>query len=138
MKRKGPLRHEILAACNEIGPEDGIDPRTNFRFARPRVPNRKALQLSAQVAETLQIVLAGECSDDLLRDLRVDGVRPAPHADHLVVTLTAPPDSPAHSEVAERLQRVTAFLRCEIAKAIHRRRVPRLSFHVVREGAGSS
>jgi ribosome-binding factor A len=138
MKRRGPLRKDLQAACSEIGPEDGVDPRTGFRLTRPRVRNRKALQLAAQAAETLQVVLAGECGDDLLRELRVESVRPGPHSDHLVVTVTASSDALDLAEAADRLQRVSAYLRSEVAAAVHRRRAPQLSFQVVRAEASAS
>jgi ribosome-binding factor A len=132
------LRKDLQAACSEIGPEDGVDPRTGFRLSRPRVRNRKALQLAAQAAETLRVVLAGECGDDLLRELRVEAVRPGPHSDHLVVTVTAPPDGVDLIEAADRLRRVSAYLRSEVAAAVHRRRAPRLSFEVARADSSAS
>jgi hypothetical protein len=45
---------------------------------------RKDLQLCRQVAETLQLVL-GDCGDDVLRDLHVVRVVPAPDASQLLV-----------------------------------------------------
>lgn len=126
-----PSRADLLAGCSEVGPDDGIDPRTGFHLSRPRVKNRKALQLCAQVAETLALVLAGEC-DDLLRDLGIVSVQPAPNSAALVVTLAAPTDiEPA--AVLERVQRVAGKLRHEVAAAIHRKRVPLLSYRLARD-----
>ena len=89
MKSRKPSRRQILSSCHEIGPDDGVDPRTFFRDpARPKT-NRKALQLCGQVARTLQAVLAGETGDDLLRELQVESVVPAPTSARLLVTLTA-------------------------------------------------
>jgi len=98
-----------------------------------RVENRKALQLCSQVAETLALVLAGECRDDLLRDLLVESVVPFPSASRLLVTLvpavsagTAPLE-----EYIEHLEQFKGLLRGEVASAINRRKVPDLVFRIL-------
>ena len=93
MKPKEPSREDLLSSCSEVGPEDGVDPRYTVRSPRPRVKNRKALQLCAQVAETLREVLGGDCGDEQLRDLTVQSVVPAPNSSRLLVTLTLAPGS---------------------------------------------
>jgi ribosome-binding factor A len=98
-----------------------------------RVPNRKALQLCGQVERTLASVLAGECGDDVLRDLVVESVVPAPNASRVLVTVYLAPHAPvldAH-QVYEHLERARGRLRREVAAAITRRRVPDLLFRVV-------
>ncbi len=130
MTSKEPSRRDLLAACSEIGPEDGIDPHTTFRLSRPRIKNRKALQLCAQIAETLSIVLAGECGDDRLRELCVVSVEPAPDSSRLLLTLAVAPDGPSSSDALAALERAGGKLRSEIAAAIHRKRVPLLTFRI--------
>jgi ribosome-binding factor A len=127
-------RKEILSSCAETGPEDGIDPRLSQREgSRKSVPNRKALQLCSQVAETLAGILAGECSDDLLRGLQVELVTPAPHSGRMRVTLSLDATVPGADvqQVQQRLEQARAWLRSKVAAAIHRRRVPDLVFNVV-------
>src|SRR5262249_35734345 len=99
-----------------------------------RVPNRKALQLCDQVAQTLGFVLVGECGDDLLRDLVVEAVVPAPNSAHLLVTVAMPADGPDPARVLEHLQAAMGMLRSEVAAAIHRKKVPLLTFRVARHG----
>jgi hypothetical protein len=41
------------------------------------------MQLCHQVAETLNCVLSGECRDEVLQNLQVLGVEPAPNASQL-------------------------------------------------------
>jgi ribosome-binding factor A len=130
MTSKEPSRKDLLATCSEIGPEDGIDPHLSFRPSRPRVKNRKALQLCAQIAETLSSVLAGECGDALLRELCVTSVVPAPDSSHLLVTLALVPDGPPLAEVQAHLERASGKLRSEVASSIHRKQVPLLTFHI--------
>jgi ribosome-binding factor A len=63
----------------------------------------------------------------------VSEVVPAPDSSHLLVTLTLAPSAEVWSaaEVLERLERQSAHLRAEIASAIHRRRVPQLTYRLM-------
>jgi ribosome-binding factor A len=95
--------------------------------------NRKALQLCSQVADTLNYVLSGECDDDLLRNLHVVNVVPAPNASQLLVTVA--PVVPLEKEfdaadVNQRLSAAAGRLRSEVASAITRKKTPRLLFVV--------
>lgn len=130
MNAKDPSRKDLLSACSEVGPEDGLDPRLDGRPVRERVKNRKALQLCAQIADTLNEVLAGECGDDLLRELAVVSVHPAPDSSRLLVTLAAPADGPPVEALRQRLDHAAGKLRSDVAAAIHRKRVPLLTFQV--------
>ncbi|HWG46467.1 MAG TPA: hypothetical protein VN688_27140 [Gemmataceae bacterium] len=121
-------RHDLFSACAQPGPDDGHDPRLDRREGTVKVPNRKALQLCAQVERTLASVLAA-CGDDVLRDLRVESVVPAPHAGRLLVTL-APTVAVETSQVMEHLEKARGKLRSESAAAINRRRAPDLVFRV--------
>src|SRR5262245_2927692 len=123
MKSREPSREELLSSCAEVGPEDGTDPRLFARKPTNKVPNRKALQLCAHVAEVLTGAL-GECGDELLRELVVAAVAPAPNSAHLLVTLaTSPTAGPIAEEVVRRhLERAAGKLRSEVAAAIHRKR----------------
>ncbi len=123
-----PSRKDFLSSCDDVGPEDGIDPRDWRRLDGRRVKNHKALQLCAQVAKTLSAVLAGECGDDVLRELAVESVVPASNSSQLLVTLSSRIDS---GTALQHLRRAEGRLRTEVAAAIHRRRTPRLSFCVV-------
>jgi ribosome-binding factor A len=87
----------------------------------------------ARHADTLGLVLSGECDDDLLRSLHVVAVTPAPDASQLLV-IVAPVLSGEKLEPAQVLGRLAACagrLRSEVAAAISRRRTPRLAFQFV-------
>lgn len=133
MPAKKPSRKEMETLVAEIRPDDGIDPRELARKERPRKGQRKARQLCAQVAETLSLVLSGECGDDLLQSVQVLAVDPAPDASQLVVTVRAglPDEQVDPAEVLERLNQVMGKLRSEVAAAITRKRAPKLVFCVV-------
>jgi ribosome-binding factor A len=120
--------------CGEIHPEDGVDPRDLFRSPTNRkVTNRKTLQLCSQVADTLNLVLSGECADDVLQSLHVVAVKPAPNASQLLVVVS--PSSAGQDldplSVHERLARASGRLRSEVAAAIVRKRAPQLVFQYV-------
>lgn len=93
--------------------------------------HRKDLQLCRQVAERLQLVL-GDCRDDLLRDLHVVQVVPAPDATQLLVIVGVDPGTalPDPAEVHARLRDKAGFLRAEVARAITRKRAPALLFEI--------
>jgi len=131
MHSKKPSSKEPRPSCAEAGPEDGVDPRDFYRRETPRITNRKALQLCGQVARALNGALP-TCGDEVLRDLYVVSVAPAPHAGRLLVTVTRTPSAPAvdNGVVQEHLQRAAGLLRSEVAAAIHRRRAPELTFAV--------
>jgi ribosome-binding factor A len=129
--RKKISRKDLLSACAEPGPGDGVDPRLPLREGPQPAAGRKALQLCGQVARTLTGVFAA-CGDDVLRDLAVEAVTPAPNTSRLLVTVSPAPSAPAADlgAVAERLARAQGMLRSEVATAINRRRAPDLTFRV--------
>ncbi len=115
--------------CSERSVEDGRDPRFDAKFP-PRSPaNRKALQLCRQVERALALALEG----DLLRDLIVQSVVPAPDSSRMLVTVVyhgpAAVDTPT---ILAALSGAHASLRAEVAANIHRRKTPDFTFRVLR------
>lgn len=90
------------------------------------------MQLCAQVADTLNQVLAGECDDDVLRELFVEHVAPAPNAGQLLVSVApAVPGEPLDAPlVAHKLAAAASRLRQAVAESITRRRAPQLMFTI--------
>jgi hypothetical protein len=91
------------------------------------------------VFQALSLALAGECDDDVLRDLTVESVTPAPNASRLLVCVALPPArpgerAPAPHAVLERLSMHNARLRRCVASAITRKRAPELTFLPVAPG----
>ncbi len=139
MNSEQPAGQDPLSSYrDEIGPEDGMDPRKFLRKTARRVTNRKALQLCAQVREILDYVFAWECGDPFLKGLMVTAVAPAPNASRLLVSVSLPEEladqDPA--QILERLNHARGRLRSEVAAAIHRKRVPELSFRIELPEAG--
>lgn len=134
--RKMSLR-AIAALCDEIGPEDGVDPRRIRRRKRGSKKDKKAKQVSRQAEVTIQLTL-GSLLDDALQDLRVVRVEPAPDSRRLRVLLEPRHSRPLMTErdAAEALQKAERLLRMEVASALHRKRAPSLTFAFVgmREG----
>ncbi|MBI1918686.1 MAG: ribosome-binding factor A [Planctomycetes bacterium] len=132
MSRKKPSRKDMRPLCLELGPEDGLDPRLAPRDFSSRGPGRKVLQLCGEVARTLNGAFA-DSADEVLRDLAVVAVTPAPNSTRLLVTVGAAGSGRVEDaeRVLERLHQAAARLRTEVAAAINRRRVPELSFRVL-------
>jgi ribosome-binding factor A len=123
-----------------------------FRQSANRKADQKARQLCRQVYRTLSVALPG-CGDDVLQDLTVVAVDPAPDAGHLLVTVSLGSASgggggddrggrdsndlagdgvPAPGwDVLARLAGAAGRLRAEVARDIVRKRAPELSFRVV-------
>jgi ribosome-binding factor A len=139
MTLEQPAGQDPLSAYrDEIGPDDGLDPRKFLRRTSGRVTNRKALQLCAQVRDILDYVFAWDCGDRLLKGLMVASVTPAPNASRLLVTVYLPEELQGEepAQILDRLNHAHGRLRSEVAAAIHRRRVPELSFRIATpEGA---
>ncbi|BBO36277.1 ribosome-binding factor A [Lacipirellula parvula] len=127
-------REQMLAHCDAIHEDDGVDPRESFKLRSHRdKPDRKAQQLCRQVAETIDQILAGELGDAALNALRVTSVVPAPDASRMLVTLVATGrDMPFdRAAVEQKLVAVTGLLRSAVAAAITRRKAPNLSFVII-------
>src|SRR4051794_16686974 len=138
MSNRKISRKDLLSACADPGPGDGLDPRLDGGGGPGPVPNRKALQLCGQVARTLASVLA-ESGDEVLRNLLVESVVPAPNSSRLLVTVSVAIGGGGEEteRVAEHLGRARGRLRGEVASAVHRRRVPDLTFRVVGPTSGA-
>lgn len=132
MRRSKPPDFDSLADRESLGPEDGTDLKEFLRKPTRGVKNRKALQLCAQVAQTVGEVLAGESGEAVLRDLWVEAVVPAPDSSRLLIllqpTMTAVDfNLPAAQDA---LARAARRLRAEVAADIHRKRVPELVYQI--------
>ena len=120
--------------CEIPGPEDGIDPRhTARRESRSR---RKAAKKDRQLASEADIALRlalAELQDEDTHQLDIVGVEPAPDATHLRVLLaqTGPTEALDSEQFEDLLHRIEGGLRASIARAIHRKRTPSLSFVLV-------
>jgi len=52
--------NEAKKLCDEIGPEDGVDPRLLVKAHRTKNNSRKTMQLCKEAKHTLSLVMAGE------------------------------------------------------------------------------
>src|SRR5215472_4443321 len=118
MNPRKPSRKDFLSAAADVRPGDGLDPRFDRGGGRP-AGKRKTLQLCREAERTLSAVLSGECDDDVLRELIVLSVVPAPNAGRLLVTVALPASAgvPAE-EVLQCLLRASGHLRGELAASV--------------------
>ena len=129
--RKSNPRRPMPA--HELFEDDLANAQEIFGKGHRRKHDRKLQQLCRQVQRTIGLSL-GECGDDLLRDLMVESVTPAPDATRLMVSVLPASAETAAANVAEinaRLARVAGRLRHEVALAITRKRAPELLFRVL-------
>ena len=138
MSRKRSRPPETLAAPETVGDEDGRDPKRDHdrrTWDEHKKPGRKAKQLCEQVADALRSILAG-LADEVLQNLTVLTVAPAPNTGRLLVTVAGPApadatDRPAVRDVLTTLSKAAGLIRSEVAANIHRRYAPELTFAVV-------
>lgn len=129
--RKKSLR-AIAALCDEIGPEDGEDPRRITRRRAGAKKERKAKQVSKQAEVTVQLAM-GALLDEAFRELRVVRVEPAPDSRRLLVVIGPRFDGTRVTEhhAAEIVRKAEPLLRRDVAAALHRKRAPSLVFRFV-------
>ncbi|HEY1187745.1 MAG TPA: ribosome-binding factor A [Gemmata sp.] len=127
-RRKADPFHHL---ADEIGPEDGTDPKEFHAkpWNAPKQAGRKAKQLCEQVKNALQGAFAA-AADPVIQIVSVVAVQPAPHSGRLRVLVSAAPDVDLPS-VPDALARAAGFLRSEVAAAISRRYAPELVFEVL-------
>ncbi len=116
---------EVASLCEEIRPEDGIAPRKSSHANTQR--HRKTYQVCKQAEKTLNMVMAGDSVEPVLRDLIVSAVEPNPDSSHLLVIVESSILLDEH-EVLSALLRAKGRLRAAIATAINRKRAPLISF----------
>ena len=117
-------------------PKDFADPLRVFGpGGRPAPKNdRKTMQLCSQVQRTVEQVLLGDLDDDVLRNLYVVSVEPAPDESRLLVTVGPFAKDVAIDpiQVMEHLGTASAHIRAEVAGAITRKKAPSLIYQVAR------
>ncbi|MBN9517816.1 ribosome-binding factor A [bacterium] len=133
MGRKNDPPPDWVRMTDELGPEDGTDPKDWHKkpWDAPKAAGRKARQLCGQVAEALHTAIGG-CADPAVQGLAVASVDPAPHTGRLRVVMALPADGAVtRAEAEAALARAAGRLRAEVAAAVHRRYAPELVFEVV-------
>jgi len=117
----------------DVYPDDEADPRRFFgdadRFSRG---NWKLRQLCKQVERAATLTLMSVCESDSLLGASVAAVEPAPDSGRLMVTvvLGLGKGGEVTTEAKAALLRSTAAFREEVARSIHRKRVPEVVFDV--------
>ncbi len=132
MKSRKQWLKEVVSLCAEVGTEDGVDPRTLLHKPTRKKTHRKTYQVCKQAEKTLNLVLAGESTESVLRELIVCAVEPNPDSAHLLVIVEANSTVVLNeNEVLEALQRAGGRLRTALATAINRKRTPQISFRFI-------
>lgn len=113
MSRKRSRSRDLMASAAEPSAEDGSDPKRfhdRRTWDQPRKPGRKALQLCGQVADALRAILPA-LADEVLQNLTVVSVEPAPNSGRLLVTVAgpAPADVTDRDAVTGHLSRAGGF-----------------------------
>jgi ribosome-binding factor A len=127
-------REPRFPRAGDVRREDEADPRVFFgETERSRRRIWKVRQLCKQVERAAASTLSGECGSEVLLGAAVVSAEPAPDAARLrVLVLLAPGKGVEDAELALASLRLAApAFRQEIARSIHRKRVPEIAFDVI-------
>jgi ribosome-binding factor A len=90
---------------------------------------KRERQLCREAFEAIGLALA-TLNDEAWSDVELVAVEPAPDASRLAVVVRASGATPP-ALVEQKLEQISGYLRSELASAIHRKRVPSLSYRVL-------
>lgn len=125
------MRQQMLKLCGSISEDDGQDPRklSESKTTRKSNDEYRHERLCRQVARTLELVLPESLAEPI-RDLKIDRVVRGRNTSVLKVKIAEPKwaDRSQQTELMDLVKSQEGWLRSEVAAAITRKRVPRLSF----------
>ncbi|MGV7220865.1 MAG: hypothetical protein ACQ9MH_05015 [Nitrospinales bacterium] len=133
MNSDNRIKNEKKFLCEEINPDDGVDPRKYFSKVSKSYSNRKAFQLCKEIKLTLNLTFAGELVDPYLQNLSVHDMKPIPNSADLLVILIwiGDWDYFDETEILSAVKKVYGYLRSEVARSINRKRVPAFSIRLL-------
>ena len=126
-------REHLFPRRDEVRPDEEADPTPFFHESdRSGKRNWKVQQLCKQVERAAAVTLAGECEGEALLGAAVAFVEPAPDASRLMAMVVLGPGKGMDdlAEARAALARSAASFREEVARTIHRKRVPEIVFDV--------
>jgi ribosome-binding factor A len=99
--------------------------------SRQQGSDRKAKQLCRQVEQALQLILPSS-ADEVVRNLMVVAVEPAPNTGRLQVTVVelGSTDVTDRTIVLNQLAQANSWIRTQVAASIVRRRAPEVVFKI--------
>jgi len=117
--------------CAQWRAEDGIDPRLEKRGRKPRSSLHQDKRICREVERNLPLILASEAANPLLRDLRIVSVDLLDTGRRLHIVLTDAYGTDSDSRIEHALVGSQSWLRTELARNFHRKRMPLLSLEYV-------
>ncbi len=140
MNQSNDWLNEAKQLCDEIGPEDGVDPRIIARAMDRKSKNHKSKQLGKEARHTLSMVFTGELSDPVFQDLEVVDVAATDDGQFLIVSLACIDTSVEidETQILKKCRALQGYLRSAIAWSVKRKRVPALKFELIQVDKGVS
>ncbi len=134
MNKSKQWLNEVKLLCDDLAPEDGVDPRILARPLDTKTKSHKGQQLCKEAKHTLSLVLAGELSDPTLQNLEVVDVTTNEDGQFLYVLVSHIDTgiAPDENQILNKLHAIQGYLRSAIAQSVKRKRVPALKFKLVR------
>lgn len=132
MSKKKNGRDRLYEFCDELYPEDGLSSQDIFKFFQhqSKKANYHQMKLCREVRDELELILHGEARDDFWWLFQVIDVLQIENSPALEVQLEVSllEDEMTLSDCEAELLKRKAWLKFEVARAIHRKRMPDLKF----------
>ena len=122
----------MKSLCDEVREDDGVDPRFFKKREQTKRSDKRTWQLCAQVRRCLELAVPEIAAGRGIPFCCVHAVVPAPDASRLRVEIVT--DAACRETTRVALRDRLGHLRQEVARSIHRKRVPELMLVVIGEG----
>lgn len=124
-------RDVAVLLCAQWRAEDGIDPRLEKRGRKTRSSLHQDRRICREAERILPLILASEAANPLLRDLRIVSADLLDNGRRLHIVLTDAYGSVPDSQVEQALADGQSWLRTELARNFHRKRMPLLGLEYI-------
>ena len=133
MKKSNHWHIQAKQLCNELTPEDGVDPRQQRKNERINPDSVREKQLSKRAKQVISTVIECDLNDPLFDALYVADVSSNSDGRYLWVTIESnrPITLSKENLILQRFDQIQGYLRSAVARSVNRKRVPGLKFRLV-------
>ncbi|MDR0787973.1 MAG: 30S ribosome-binding factor RbfA [Gemmatimonadota bacterium] len=93
---------------------------------------RRTARINEQLREEISLLIRSDVNDPRVSVATITGVETSPELDHAKVWITALGDEDGKTEALAGLRSAAAFIRAQLGRRLHIRRIPELHFEIDR------
>jgi len=136
MKTSNHWREVAAQLCAQMRAEDGIDPRLEKGGRKPKASRIRDGRICRETERVLPLILASATANPLLHELRIVSVDLEDNGRRLRVVLAKTGEALSEQAVVQALAHAQSWLRTELARHFHRKRMPVLLLDYVGDIVG--